>query len=486
MMLIAWLLFVIGLVSAVLLPSEDEWYQDPVNITKYKLGEVIRTRPAPHAVRLIWFSMNVNLTTQVMVRSQTKTGEPVSVVNTVIVPHNGYSDRVLFFQMAQDTADANCAPLHLVLSGLLMVSVYNQFEMASVQLALLKGMVVVLPDHETKHGWWPGGKQSGYVVLDLIRGVVKNSGIVSASSKVVMWGYSGGSIPTKWALGLLDKYAPDLKKTVVGAALGGLVSNYSLTAYHNEGSLYSGLVALTVAGLAKQYPQFDYLLKTQMTAANYEKLIGTQSMCMFAAVAKFRYQLFFSGPKAYAKDGWATIELDVVQSVFREHTMALDKDSKYPKVPVLMYHSKKDEIISYHDSETIFHDWCKMGIELLEFHTDETSKHVEGIAIGTPMVVNWIEDRFNGKPPVQGCELVESKSFLDDSGWSKFLLGKMFVLSFIGRRVGLGKLPLVEEAQPAVWQWWGTSKNTTAPTIKADLVSWFNLGKWFKSNWIQL
>ncbi|CAN3374678.1 hypothetical protein DIURU_000074 [Diutina rugosa] len=476
MNLVIWWLMVVAVAAKVLKPSQDEWYQDPANLATAEPGEVLKLRPVPHKLRSVYFSMNVAGAWQVMVKSQTKHGHPVAVVSTVIAPHGARNDRVLFFQMAQDTSDPDCAPSYSVLSGASMTTIYNQLEMATLQLALDRGMFVVLPDYETVHGWWPGGKQTGYAVLDSIRGVVKHTEDttgISPSAKVTMWGYSGGSIPTKWASALIKRYAPDLRKNVVGAAVGGVVSNLGSTARHNEGTLYAGLVASAVGGLAKQYPEFDELIRDQLSDAHYREINYTQNSCMVPAVIKFRHKRFFTGDKPYARDGLTVLDLPLVQKIFKEHTMADDPDTPYPHIPMLLYHAKNDEIINYHDSEVMFHSWCKKGIKSLEFVTDLTSRHVNGIVTGGPMVVNWLEQRMDGVQPNTGCDAREVESFLDGTNVTRWSMAKKFAANVWGRPVG--PVTTLPSTVSSTTSWF------TGLTEPAGLPSWWNVKRWWHS-----
>ena len=40
-----------------------------------------------------------------------------------------------------------------------------------------------------------------------------------------MWGYSGGTVATGWAAALQPTYAKELKSNLIGAAMGGFVTN---------------------------------------------------------------------------------------------------------------------------------------------------------------------------------------------------------------------------------------------------------------------
>ena len=67
-------------------------------------------------------------------------------------------------------------------------------------------------------------------------------------------GYSGGTIAAGWAATLQPKYAPELKKNLIGAALGGFV--ITATAEATDGTLFAGLIPNALNGLANEFPDF--------------------------------------------------------------------------------------------------------------------------------------------------------------------------------------------------------------------------------------
>ena len=71
-----------------------------------------------------------------------------------------------------------------------------------------------------------------------------------------MWGYSGGTIVAGWAATLQPKYAQELKKNLIGAALGGFVINITATAEATDGTLFAGLIPNALNGLANEFPDF--------------------------------------------------------------------------------------------------------------------------------------------------------------------------------------------------------------------------------------
>lgn len=71
-----------------------------------------------------------------------------------------------------------------------------------------------------------------------------------------MWGYSGGSLATGWAISLQLKYAPELKENLIGAAVGGFATNITAVAEAVDGTVFSGFIPLALNGLANEYPDF--------------------------------------------------------------------------------------------------------------------------------------------------------------------------------------------------------------------------------------
>ena len=115
-------------------------------------------------------------------------------------------------------------------------TVATQIDMALMVPMLKQGYYVVSPDYEGPKSTFTVGRQSGKATLDSIRAILKSNKFtgIKSDAKVAMWGYSGGSLASGWAAALQPKYAPELKKNLIGAALGGFVTNITATAEANR------------------------------------------------------------------------------------------------------------------------------------------------------------------------------------------------------------------------------------------------------------
>ena len=134
-------------------------------------------------------------------------------------------------------------------------TVATQIDMALMVPMLKQGYYVVSLIMRDQNPFTVG-RQSGKATLDSIRAILKSNKFtgIKSDAKVAMWGYSGGSLASGWAAALQPKYAPELKKNLIGAALGGFVTNITATAEATDGTLFAGLVPNALSGLANEYP----------------------------------------------------------------------------------------------------------------------------------------------------------------------------------------------------------------------------------------
>lgn len=456
MRLLTWVLYVAlwaALVVATqfqhpLLPTEDEFYVPPPGFEAESPGTILRIRPTPNKLRNIYFAIDVDQLWQLMVRLTDQFGMPSAVVTSVIIPFNADPTKIVLYQMFVDLCSEECAPLIAMLEGALMATLSSQLEVLFIQLCLEKGWPVVVPDHGGVENQFPGGPQGAYATLDSIRGVLALGATTNilSEAQVVMWGYLGGSIPTIWALALQPKYAPELKTNLIGTIAGGVITNLSSAAWQNDGTPFAGIIAIAMGGYAKTYPQFDALLKQNMSPKHYHRFISLQTGCFFPNVMKFVGVQFFLGKKPWIKDGWDFLNNEVCKQIFAENLMPLDDEGPMPETPVLIYHGYHDELLPHKDCALLVDLWCRRGIKSLEFLSDYTSDHMIGVVLGVPLAITWMSDRFAGKPPVEGCVKLNKLSFMRYPGAMRETLEllKRTGGHYLGRNVGLATNVLID------------------------------------------
>lgn len=387
-------------------PTEDDFYVTPENITSYKNGEIIASRPAPAMIRSIYFPADVKNAWQLKVRSEDSHGNAQAVVTTILEPYDANPKEVLAYQPAQDSATNDCSPSYSILFNAPMDTIVLQLEMILIQLGLAKGWYVVVPDYEGFQGAFTAGRQSGQATLDSIRAALHSEDIsgISPDAKVAMTGYSGGTIASGWAAALQPQYAPELKKHLLGAALGGWVTNITLTAEATDGTLFGGLIPNAINGLLHEYPHLDGLVDTEIRKNKKEDFLSAGKKCLVTSIVDYVFVKFFSGKRPWASDGWGFFDIPEVQGVVKNNTAALDKDGPIPEIPLFVFHGTEDEIVPFSGAQRGYDNYCDWGIESFEFAVSNTTGHILEVVEGSGAALVWLDKLFKGEKPIEGCK----------------------------------------------------------------------------------
>lgn len=400
------------------LPTEDDFYTYSGDLDKIKPGTILKTRNTPSRIRSIYFPVNVKNSWQMLVRSTDSHDNPNVFVTTVIEPYNGNSSKLLAYQTAEDSSSPNCAPSYAFSYGAKMSTVTTQAEMLLIQIALDRGWYVVSPDYEGSKATFTAGRQSGHATLDSIRAALKSGNLtnIDPNAQVGMFGYSGGSLASGHALELQPTYAKDLKKHLIGAALGGFVTNVTATAVGVEGTLFAGLTASALGGLVSENDGLRDLIDEQIMPGKNESFSEVFKKCMLDSITSYAFQNFFTGPYRYVKDGWKVFEKKIVKDVVNNSTLALHSNSTLPEVPIMIFHGYNDTIVPYaENSLRVAKAWCDRGIKSLELNLD-MGGHITEIFKGIPSGFAWLERVFSGEKPHDGCKFSSRESNLDYPG----------------------------------------------------------------------
>lgn len=405
----------------VLTPSEDGFYKPPEGFESEDPGTILRIRKTPQQLRSIFLPIQVKGAWQALVRTTDSHGNATAIVTTIIEPFNADPSKVVSYQVMQDSADINCSPSYSFLYGASMDTVFAQMEMYIIDVALDKGWYVVIPDYEGPKGAFTAGKMSGQSTLDSIRATLKSSNVtgVNEDAKVAMWGYSGGTIATGWAASLQPTYAKELKANLIGAAMGGFVTNITSTAEGVDGTIFAGLAASSVAGLSNEYPLIYKMVKEAIKPKMYAAYRQAENLCFLPSLFSFAFQSFFSGPNRYIATGWELFSDPELIKVINENTLALHNNSAMPEIPLFVFHGALDTIVSFKDSVRVFNNWCRQGIKSYEFAIDETTGHITEFIEGTPAAIAWLTKIFDGEEPVKGCKSTRRLSNLLYPGSSR-------------------------------------------------------------------
>jgi hypothetical protein len=209
-------------------PAQDPFYRAPPGFENAVPGTILASRLAPAKLEILnLIPINIKEVTQLLYRTTNAMGQPEVTVTTVLVPENASYDKVVNYQVAEDSGgQINCAPSYTLQTGSqALYAGTGDVEMLLIIGALDEGWIVNTPDWEGPNSTFIEGFQAGQATLDSVRAVLSSGNItgVEKDAKVNMWGYSGGALASEWAMELQASYAPELK--FVGAAIGGVTPN---------------------------------------------------------------------------------------------------------------------------------------------------------------------------------------------------------------------------------------------------------------------
>lgn len=383
-------------------PTEDPFYTPQPGYEDSPPGTILATRNPPSLIAALG-AIPVPLADaqQILYRSTDSFGAASFSVATVLTPFNADKSKVLSYQVAQDSAYANCAPSYafqfLSDSGGFAGTLGTQAEIIAIGAALSEGWIVTMPDHEGPKAAFLANTRGGQHVLDGIRATLA-SGLVSSSAQVAMWGYSGGSLVSSFAAELAPSYAPELSTNLIGVVLGGAVPNITSSLPLINKSLFSGLLPGGVLGFANEYPEIEALVDANLDPEKADDFNKARTQCLGANVVQFLGQDVLND---YFVPGEAFFyENPDVLAVMDANRMG----QRIPQIPVFMYKGVLDEISAVEDTDALYDFYCGGGGAggQVEYIRDVSAEHAALLITGAPSAVQWIKGAFRGNFE-QGC-----------------------------------------------------------------------------------
>ena len=368
------------------LPDDDPFYVQPDPMPDVPPGTVLASRPV--TIKGLGIPLPFIKAWHLLYASTDTAGDPAAAVGTVIVPafKAQTSPRpLLSYQTAEDSLNMKCAPSYRMRLGI-------EKEEPLIYSALLKGWVVMVPDYEGLESLFGAGVQAGQATLDGIRAAQSfaPAGLSGAGTPVGLMGYSGGGLATTWAAELEPTYAPALN--VKGVAAGGVPGNIENIARNVNGGPFSSLYLAAALGIARAYPELidlDTLLneKGKTAAAQISNLCIEQYTIPFA----------FKNINDYTTVGDPLL-LPQVQQVLALNSLG----QRTPIGPMYVYHSILDQLIPIADVDALVADYCDEGVTV-KYRRDLLSEHIALAATGGPAALQYLTERFAGKPAPSTC-----------------------------------------------------------------------------------
>ncbi|RZS36466.1 secretory lipase [Herbihabitans rhizosphaerae] len=372
-------------------PQNDSFYTPPSPLPDVPAGDVLRSREVTlYAEPFRVFPAPVKAH-QVIYRSTSATGAPNAVSGTVIVPPTpwiGPGPRpVMAYALGTQGLGDQCAPSYQLRVG-------TEIEIAFLVQAMVKGWAVALTDYEGLGT--PGthtyatGVSSGRALLDVARAATRLPGAgIDPAAPIGVFGYSQGGQAAASAGEQHAGYAPELN--VRGTATGGVPSDLNLVARSNNGGIGFGLVLGAAVGLSAAYPELGLDQALNAEGKKLAERVANACVAEMVVAAPFRrLNDFTTTPDVIDQPKW--------QKRLAENRLGTVK----PSAPVYLYHGTIDELIPYSGAKELKARYCAVGTNL-EWHSIPLGEHVLTVSVWGTNALNWLGDRFAGKPTKNSC-----------------------------------------------------------------------------------
>jgi hypothetical protein len=365
-------------------PSLDPFYIPPHGFEKSPPGHILRNRTVPVAVNLPNYPQLAG-SYQFLYRTTNTFGDAVAAMMTVLVPQNADLGKLVSFQDFEDSADIDCAP-----SFILQTSQPGQTALF-IELALMQGWVVAIPDHEGPKAAYLANIQSAHAVLDGIRAVLASSSLthLAEDPAIVLWGYSGGGLASAFAAELQPSYAPELK--ILGAAAGGIVPNITTVITDVNNKTNSWLIPAGIMGLVHEYPKLGPIVDAHLIPATASSFKATEHVCSEALFGNENILSYFRNFDALMAD-------PTLLSILAQNDMG----NNTPKIPMFIYKGVQDEISPIDESDELIKKYCARGASVT-YRRDILANHELDAVLALPAVLPWLKDRLNRLPVNHNC-----------------------------------------------------------------------------------
>ena len=359
-------------------PDGDAFYTPPSPLPAGADGDVVWWRPLPDQSGVKGYL--------VLYRSESATDQPIAVSGRVLVP-------------ATPWAGAGARPIVSVASGTRGIGdscAPSKFQPdyekpLFIDAMLRKGWAVAITDYEGlgtpgRHPYVVGPSE-GHAVIDVVRAATRLPAAGLASGGPVAFsGYSQGGGGAAWAGELAPSYAPEL--AVAGITAGGTPADLNVVAKNLDGGLGFGFLLLSALGLDAAYPELD--LPAYLNAKGHTLYDTQQDVCVDAVFGyAFGHIADYTTTNPLTTPQW--------QARLAENELGAHR----PSAPIYLFHGSLDEIIPLSQAQALRKTYCAAGAAVT--WATYLGEHATTLAFSAGDVVNYLGDRFAGKPARSNC-----------------------------------------------------------------------------------
>ncbi len=313
------------------------------------------------------------------------------------------------YQCAIDAVSDLCFPSYALRAGRLPLGALPPMELSFIGDFLERGFAVSIADHEGRLGVFGAPREPGRRVLDGVRASLAFAPAgLAQETPVGLFGYSGGGMASAWAAQEAPAYAPEID--LVGAVLGSPVGDPGEAFVKLNGTFFAGLPAMVVAGLAEVYPGIDRVIEETATENGSAAWPGCGASppptpCCATGTRTSTTSSRSPGRRPGAPRGDRGLRRP-----------ALGHD--VPQCPLLVVQATRDLIIDARDVDDLVERYVAGGATV-RYVRDHTSEHIGLMVLAQPMMLAWMEARFEAVPAPSGE--AASALLLDPRSWPGYL-----------------------------------------------------------------
>ncbi|MEU4311097.1 lipase family protein [Nocardia sp. NPDC024068] len=372
-------------------PIFDTW---PAAMDRMAAGEVIEQRDIT-AIAAPRIAAPVGRAVLLKFRSTAAAGAPSFGTATLVVPAAAWTGPggrpVLVDNKPINSLGLRCTPGYVMAHGEDGTSSSAIDALTPTTAAAVnRGYAVLIPDHEGPFMAYAEPNVAAQVVLDSIRAVRSMPGSEFGASRFALTGYSGGAIASYAAAMLLTDYAPELADVVVGAAMGGLVTDNRVVANSFDGKFASGVLLAVVLAYAREHPE---ILDNMNHLAQWVATSPVNNVCGEA--------LGPLGVVGIPLEIAANIPHPLDSAIADEIFTRTDLGDRTSAVPLYIYHAAHDLWIPLAGAQQLYRTQCARGVPAV--FRSEPGEHVTGLATGFPGAFDWLDARLHGEPTPTEC-----------------------------------------------------------------------------------
>ena len=373
----------------------DRFYQVPRDLSGPP-GRVLKQQPSTFYLDPVSAQPAPADAQRIMYTSRDTRGGRTAVTGTLLTPPEewagpGRRPLVSFAVGTQGMAD-RCAPSRQLAAG-------SEYEGGFISGYLLAGYAVVVTDYQGlgtpgTHAY-VDSRALGRNVLDAARAATRvDVDPVPRRAPVYLAGYSEGGNAVGGALEQRPRYAP--RVPVAGAYAGAVPADLARVAPPLDGSLYAAFLLYAVAALDDGYPGLgvaDLLNRDGRRAVRQAgRTCLTDGLTAFAG----------TDSRDLTRSGSPVAAL-LERPRFARVLERLRIGDVAPDVPVVVAHSRFDDVVPFGQARDAVEQWCDLGATVA-FRRGVVPTHVGGAVESYPKAFGWVAARVLGVPAPSTCD----------------------------------------------------------------------------------